>query len=98
MRKISRTNNKTCEQSKYACILKWHEKELEVWQEVKVHSEENVASNPNKISNLKTALEEMQTCTEMNTEHIKILLAANRERFTHQLKEALDRGWTEWVR
>ena len=44
------------------------------------------------------ALPEMRMHKEMNMECIKILLAMKHERFTHQLKAALDRGWAEWAK
>ena len=57
-----------------------------------------MASNTCKITNLKTAIQEMETKTEMNTERMKFLLTTNRERFNRQLKEALDGDWTEWAK
>ena len=75
-----------------------YDKESKLWQEVKVRYEENVASSTNKISNLKSALEEMQTCTEMKTKCIKMLLETKRDRFSEQLQAALNRGWAEWAK
>ena len=89
---------KVCLNNEMGRLEELHGKESKLWHEVKSRYEAHATSNTSKISNLKTTIQEMRTRTEMNTANIKVLLATNQEVFTHQLKEALDRGWTTWAR
>ena len=51
-----------------------------------------------KINHLKTALEELNSKIEMGAERIRTLLHSHRDKFRCQLKEAMERGWTNWAK
>ena len=64
---------------------------------MKGHYEETAAVNKRKIENLKKALDEAQHRSQEITDNVRILLQTNREKFTTQLRTALDKGWTVWA-
>ena len=53
--------------------------------------------NQQEIANLKKSVEEARNRCQAITDNVRILLQTNRERFTTQLKSALDKGWMAWV-
>ena len=73
-----------------------HEKESQLWAKMKSHYEEVAVTNKRKIENLKKALEESQAHLQVQTDRIRTLLQVNLERFTVQLKAALEKGWDAW--
>ena len=64
---------------------------------MKSHYEEAAAVNKRKIENRKKALDEAQHRSHAITDNVHILLQTNWEKFTAQLRTALDKGWTAWA-
>ena len=65
---------------------------------MKGHYEEAVVTHKQKVNNLKKALDKSQDRSQLLTDRIRTLLQENPERFTTQLKAALDNGWAAWAR
>ena len=74
-----------------------HLKESKIWAEMKNHYEEAVMTNKQGIVKLKNVLQEAQNRSQAITENVRIVLQTNREKFSVQLKTALDKGWMAWV-
>ena len=51
-----------------------HEKELQIWAQMKTYYEEATTVSKRKIENLKKALEDVQGRTHLNTDRIHTLL------------------------
>ena len=62
-----------------------HEKESQIWAQMKTLYEEVAADNNGKFENLKKALQDLQSRTRLKTDRIRILLQTKQERFTAQL-------------
>ena len=76
----------------------YHAQEAKLWQEIKMHYKVRAQGHTTKINNLKTALEELNSKIEMGAERIRTLLHSHRDKFRCQLKEAMERGWTNWAK
>ena len=59
--------------------------------------EEAAAVSQQEIANLKKSVEEALNHSQAITDNVCTLLQTNRERFTAQLKMALDKGWMAWA-
>mgnify|MGYP000494644238 FL=1 len=74
-----------------------HAKESQLWAGMRSTYEEAAAVNQQEIANLKKSVEEARNRCQAITDNVRILLQTNRERFTTQLKTALDKGWMAWA-
>ena len=43
-------------------------------------------------------MEELKAKIEMGAERIRILLYSHRNKFLHELREAVERGWSDWAK
>ena len=68
-----------------------HLKESKIWAKMKNNYEEAATANKQEIVNLKNALQEAQYRSQI-TANVRIVLQTNREKFSVQLKTALDKG------
>ena len=75
-----------------------HGQEANLWQEIKTRYELKANASASKIQHLKLSLEELKAKTEMGIERIWTLFHSHRDKFSWQLKEAMDRGWADWAR
>ena len=74
-----------------------HEREKQLWAEVKLQYEVRAQGHTAKINALKTSLDELRAKTDMGTERIRTLLHTHRGKFEKLLTEALAKGWAGWA-
>mgnify|MGYP000067080054 FL=1 len=64
---------------------------------MKKQYEEATTLYKQEILNLKNALQQAQNHAQTVKENIRIILQTNREKFSAQLKTAMDKGWEAWA-
>ena len=73
-------------------LIERHLKETQIWAEMKKHCEYATTAYKQEILNLKNALQEAQNHSQVIKENVHIVLQTNREKFSTQLKTAMDKG------
>ena len=73
-------------------IIERHLRETEIWTEMKKHYEEANTAYKQEILHLTNALQEAQNRFHVIKENVRIVLQLNREKFSVQLKTAMDKG------
>ena len=86
-----------CLNNEMGWLEELHLKESHIWEKMKSHYEEGASVNKHKIENLKKALDEAQNHSQAITNNVCILIQTNQEKFTAQLRTALDKGWMAWA-
>ena len=74
-----------------------HEREKQLWAEMKLQYEARAQGHTAKINALKKSLDELRAKTNMGPERIRTLLHTHRGNFEHRLTEALAKGWAGWA-
>ena len=74
-----------------------HEREKQLWAEMKLQYEARAQGHTAKINTLKKSLDELRAKTNMGPERIRTLLHTHRGNFEHRLTEALAKGWAGWA-
>ena len=69
-----------------------HEREAEIWAKMREQYEEAAALYKQEIMDVKNALQHAQNHAQAVKENIRIVLQTNREKFSAQLKAAMDKG------
>ena len=64
---------------------------------MKKQYEEAIALYKQEILDLKNSLQQAQKHDQTVKENIRIILQTNREKFSTQLKTAMDKGWEAWA-
>ena len=64
---------------------------------MKKQYEEASALYKQEILHLKNALQQAQNHAQTVKENIRIILQTNKEKFSAQLKTAMDKGWEAWA-
>ena len=78
-------------------LVDWHEREAEIWAKMREQYEEASALYKQEILDLKNAQQHAQNHAGVVKENIRIILQTNREKFSVQLKTAMDKGWEAWA-
>ena len=74
-----------------------HEREAEIWAKMREQYEEAAALYKQEIMDVKNALQHAQNHAQVVKENIHIVLQTNREKFSAQLKTAMDKGSEAWA-
>ena len=73
-------------------IIDRHEREAEIWAKMRELYDEATALYKQEIIDIKNALQHAQNHAQAVKENVRIVLQTNREKFSAQLKAAMDKG------
>ena len=78
-------------------LLDHHGKEAAIWKEMKEQYDQAAALYKQEIADVKNTLQTAQNHLEVVRHNTRSVLQTNRERFTAQIKAAMDKGWEAWA-
>ena len=78
-------------------LLDYHGKEAAIWKEMKEQYDQATALYKKEIADVKNTLHTTQNHLEAVRNNVRSVLQANREKFTAQIKAAMDKGWEAWA-
>ena len=78
-------------------LLDHHGKEAAIWKEMKEQYDQATVLYKQEIANVKNTLHTTQNHLEAVRNNVRSVLQTNREKFTAQIKAAMDKGWEAWA-
>ena len=78
-------------------LINEHEKEAAIWKEMKEQYDQATTLYKKEIADTKNALHATQNHLEAARNNVRCIMGTHREKFTGQIKAAMDKGWEAWA-
>ena len=78
-------------------LINEHEKEAAIWKEMKEQYDQATTLYKKEIADVKNTLHTTQNHLEAARNNVRCIMGTNREKFTAQIKAAMDKGWEAWA-